>query len=67
VGDPRTLGDQGGRENGDGQEAQVKAKLKKILVVLGSKEARGPEIALLRLLAGALGVKLGWDFSQFVK
>lgn len=34
--------------------------------VLASKEARGPELALARLILAGLAAKLGYDFSQFV-
>jgi len=34
---------------------------------LASPQARGPEMALLRVVVGAVAVKLGFDFSQYVR
>ena len=34
---------------------------------LASKQARGPELVLLRLILAALGVKLGINFAQYAK
>lgn len=44
----------------------MNAKAKKLAAVLAAKEARGPELALLRIVLGALGVKLGYDLEQFL-
>lgn len=38
-----------------------------VLAALSSKEARGYEFALLRLVLLALGAKLGFDFEQFLR
>lgn len=39
----------------------------KVAAALMSKEARGPEMALLRIIIAALGVKLGINFAQAAK
>ena len=38
-----------------------------LCVALLSKEARGPELALARLILAALGVKLGVNAVEYVK
>ena len=49
----------------------MKARLGKVgravWCALASKEARGPELALLRIILAALGVKLGINFAQYAK
>jgi len=45
----------------------VKAHLRPLGVALMSKEARGPELALARIILAALGVKLGVNFAEYVK
>ncbi len=35
-----------------------------VLHALTTKEARGPELALLRIIVAALGIKLGWNLAQ---
>lgn len=47
--------------------ARFKTKGMKVLAALASREARGAEIALARLILGALGVKLGINFAEWVK
>lgn len=45
----------------------VKALPHKLWLVLASKEARGPELALARIILAGLGVKLGINFANYVK
>lgn len=45
----------------------MKKILHKLLVALTSTEARGPELALARVILAALGVKLGVSFVDAVK
>lgn len=45
---------------------KIKALAAAVAQALASKQARGPELALARLVLGALTVKLGFDFSKFV-
>lgn len=40
---------------------------KRVLAALASKEARGPEVALARVILGALGVKLGVNLVDYLK
>lgn len=40
--------------------------LKKLGVALASKEARGPELALARIILAALGVKLGINLGEYL-
>lgn len=47
-------------------KARLRAVLGAVKAALLSKEARGPELALARIVLVALGAKLGFDFSQFV-
>jgi hypothetical protein len=53
------------------EQEETVTKIKHVLVrlgrVLASKEARGPEVALARIILGALGVKLGVNFVNYVK
>jgi hypothetical protein len=44
----------------------MKSKLKALWVALSSKEARGPELALARLILAALGVKLGLNLAEWI-
>ncbi len=37
-----------------------------VRAALVSKEARGPELAIARIVLAALAAKLGYDFSKFV-
>lgn len=46
---------------------QMKAALAKLGHALTSKEARGPELALARIILAALGVKLGINFADYIK
>ena len=39
----------------------------KLWLALASKEARGPELALARIILAALGVKLGINFVNYAK
>jgi len=48
-------------------KVKAKAVLRKLTVALMSKEARGPELALARIILAALGVKLGINFAEYVK
>lgn len=45
----------------------VRKALNGVLIALASKEARGPELALARIILAALGVKLGINFVNVVK
>ena len=47
--------------------SKVKAAVGRVFAVLSSKEARGPELALARLILAALGVKLGFNFAEWAK
>ena len=46
---------------------KVKAAVGRVIAVLASKEARGPELALARLISAALGVKLGISLAEWAK
>ena len=45
----------------------AKKKLHAVWCVLASKQARGPELALARLILAALGVKLGVNAVDYFK
>lgn len=47
--------------------SKVKVALAAAVSALSSSEARGPELAIARIVLGALAVKLGFDFSSFVR
>ena len=47
--------------------SKLKAIGHKLVAALMSKEARGPELALLRIIIAALGVKLGINFTNYAK
>ena len=44
----------------------MKARIKAVLAALSSKQARGPELAIARLVVAALGVKLGVNFGDWL-
>lgn len=46
---------------------KIHAALAAVGHALMSKEARGPELALLRIIIAALGVKLGINFANYAK
>jgi hypothetical protein len=46
---------------------KLKSKGAAVLAALTSKEARGPELALARLILAALGVKLGVNLAELLK
>lgn len=46
--------------------SKLKAALDAVGRALASKEARGPELALGRVVLLALGAKLGYDFEQWL-
>ena len=39
--------------------------MKRVLAALASAQARGPELALARLIVAALGIKLGINFGEW--
>jgi hypothetical protein len=47
-------------------KARIVGVVVAVKAALVSKEARGPELALARIVLVALGAKLGYDFSHFV-
>jgi hypothetical protein len=47
-------------------KTRFKTAAKAVASALASRQARGPELALARLILGAVGVKLGVDFARFV-
>jgi hypothetical protein len=48
-------------------KAKAKAALRAVARALASKQARGPEMALARIILAALGVKLGINFAEYAK
>jgi len=48
-------------------KAKTKMALRAVAHALASKQARGPELALARIILAALGVKLGINFAEYVK
>lgn len=46
---------------------KVKAAVGRVVGALASKEARGAELVLVRLIVAALGIKLGVGFGEWVK
>jgi hypothetical protein len=47
--------------------SKVKKYALKLAAILASKEARGPELALARIILAGLGVKLGVNFFDYLK
>jgi hypothetical protein len=47
--------------------SKINALAHKLALILASKEARGPELALARIILAGLGVKLGINFANYVK
>lgn len=47
--------------------AKVKAAVGRVVGALTSKEARGPELALARIIIAALGIKLGINLGEWAK
>lgn len=45
----------------------MKQKLHAVAAALMSKEARGPELAIFRIVVAALGVKLGINVAEWAK
>jgi len=49
------------------RRVMVKAAARRLVVALTSREARGPELALARIILAALGVKLSVNLAEWAK
>jgi hypothetical protein len=45
----------------------MKAKLRKVWAALSTKQARGPELALARIVLAALGIRMGVNLVDYLK